>query len=436
MENKKNLIFSILGIILVLLLGVCGEIGYISYELIRTYRSSEYAELALKSEKKTDPNNIIAVPTTPEELRAGFMEVAEQTSKLRELPYNESDVLFQFISESELRAKMESEDPSMEEDAGLGDDDLLWKAFRVIPYEMNLTEVLKEYYTQEVLGFYDQTESKFYIVSDIPKLTLDNKVTISHEFTHFLQDKAFNFDAIEATIDPMVEGNEDIYQAYLALVEGDATLTMFFYLQSLGIKAYEEYLSDIGSSDIDIKIPRIIEESIGFQYNSGMLFTLWLYQETYDFSLINAAFSNIPSSTEQILHPEKYLGADRDDPTPVTITASELSIMETTLGTGFRQVYTKYSIGELDTMLILQDFMDDEIAKEAAAGWDGNATAFYLKDETHEYSIYWKSVWDSVSEAHEFLDAIDIYTEEAGHSSVNTKLDGTVTHVLIYGDLN
>jgi hypothetical protein len=90
-----------------------------------------------------------------------------------------------------------------------------------------------------------------------------------------------------------------------------------------------------------------------FPYEEGMMFASDLYRAG-GFPLVDGAFAHPPRSTEQILHPERYLAGDQ--PRPVATPKAP---------TGYTLV-TSDTLGELDTRTLLSRCMDPAVANRAA----------------------------------------------------------------------
>jgi len=112
-----------------------------------------------------------------------------------------------------------------------------------------------------------------------------------------------------------------------------------------------------------------------------------------------------PASTEQIMHPEKYLG-DRDDPTPVVLAG-----LDAELGAPWHRIDEDVA-GEFIVHVWLQHYLDDETAARAAAGWDGDRYHLYEHEETKHVTFVFLSVWDSQADTQEFLEAYQRILEE------------------------
>jgi len=62
--------------------------------------------------------------------------------------------------------------------------------------------------------------------------------------------------------------------------------------------------------------PAYIQESVLFPYGYGAAFLQKIWAQNPSWDSVNKIYSDLPSSTEQIMHPEKYYGT-RDEPKPV-----------------------------------------------------------------------------------------------------------------------
>src|SRR4030081_2667247 len=74
-------------------------------------------------------------------------------------------------------------------------------------------------------------------------------------------------------------------------------LRALLFLKSLGSTA-------MASQELD-KAPRALRESLLFPYQEGTDWTRSLYKQG-GWDRVSKAFTELPQSTEQILHPEKY----------------------------------------------------------------------------------------------------------------------------------
>jgi hypothetical protein len=124
-----------------------------------------------------------------------------------------------------------------------------------------------------------------------------------------------------------------------------------------------------------------------------MMFVSDLYRAG-GFPLVDAAFADPPTTSEQILHPQKYL----DGEGARTVKAPKVP-------SGWSGVVSDV-LGELDTRILLGRCLDKATAQKAAAGWSGDRFAIF---ETNEKAVAmaWVSAWDTEADAKEMEAALN-----------------------------
>jgi hypothetical protein len=136
--------------------------------------------------------------------------------------------------------------------------------------------------------------------------------------------------------------------------------------------------------------PMVIQESMLFPYLSGADFVQRFKEKKGKANPL----TNIPRSTEQILHTDAYFGTPPDEPSVITLPPVH----------GATKVYEN-DLGEFGTRLfIYQHVKDEQTAARAAMGWDGDR--YVVVKNASGSGIIWASVWDSTVEAAEFSDAM------------------------------
>ena len=112
---------------------------------------------------------------------------------------------------------------------------------------------------------------------------------------------------------------------------------------------------------------------------------------------MSKSFTNLPQSTEQILHPEKYFVHE----TPVKVALPNIGL---SLGRGWRRIESDVN-GEWSLYLILDQFLKSSPdSKRAAAGWGGDRYAVY-ENQRGQVVYVAVSAWDTEKDAREFFDA-------------------------------
>jgi hypothetical protein len=151
-------------------------------------------------------------------------------------------------------------------------------------------------------------------------------------------------------------------------------------------------LAELDTSELD-NAPPFISGTLLFPYDQGATFVTALYEEG-GWELVNEAYTNVPQSTEQILHPEKYLGGEA----PIEVTVND----------PIPALGENWEILEVNTFgeYIVQLFLDSgEVrpsdATDAAKGWGGDQYVVAGTDD--ETALVWSTEWDTEADAQEFF---------------------------------
>ncbi len=306
------------------------------------------------------------------------------------------DVVETFITRDQLRTNLirdiEKDYPKEEAER---DAVLYWLMRLSKDRTLDLHQLFIDLYTENIAGYYDSTENKLFVLGDQKELSPQARETLAHEFVHSLQDQHYDLDKLLPEDSP----DDDRSTAIRSLVEGDATLAGYMYAYKHFTKeefqAMLEESSNNPSTVIDT-VPTYIRDSLLFPYDSGASFVSKLIEEG-GFDRVNRALEDPPISTEQVLHPEKYLQTPRDVPLPVTIPP-----LTSTLGSGWTFKHSS-TLGEFDFAEILKENGAGAPA-DAADGWGGGEYDLYQNGNSA--LLFIDSRWDTASEANEFYNAM------------------------------
>lgn len=257
-------------------------------------------------------------------------------------------------------------------------------------------------YTEGVAGFYDTDKKFFYEVIGGTEPIFWRKVTCIHELTHALQHQHFPevFELMEAN-----ETNDDEALAFLTLIEGDATFMTQAYLMNKMGGLTEEERSELmnyamGRIQEGPQLDPLIEKIMNFPYFQGLDFVFNLYLRE-DLQGINNAFLNPPTTTEQVMHPEKYLEGEIGR--KVSLPSKPIRNQA-----GWR-VIDENVFGEAMIYLVLSYHLSEEEARSSAEGWNGDRYAYYENES--DYLLISKQRWDSREDALEFYNSWYNFTE-------------------------
>jgi hypothetical protein len=267
---------------------------------------------------------------------------------------------------------------------------------RLVPSPaIDFYETSTDLYSDDILGYYDHYSKELYVVTDRPlELNAESKVTLAHEFVHSLQDQHYKL----AKIWPTNAKDRDRNLAIQSLVEGDATLSGYAYAANyMSGKDYSSLFDKkTVSKEVENRTPPYLSTMTIFPYTAGTAFAVKLI-DVARFSTVNLALQDPPRSTEQIMHPEKFLQTPADQPIAVG-----LPDLAGPLGQGWELKETN-TLGEFDLnmMLRLNGASDPD---KGADGWGGGKFAMYKLAQ--EVMVYSATTWDTLNDASQFMGAM------------------------------
>jgi hypothetical protein len=270
-------------------------------------------------------------------------------------------------------------------------DERLYRRLGLLEGDQSLGDVFVDLLESQVAGLYDPLTKSLYVLSKEGGVGPVEQVFYSHEYDHALQDQHFDLTALLEGLD----GESDQQLARQAVVEGDAYVLMTRwlteYLDPAGLAEVIAASTDPEALEALADIPPIVQAQILFAATQG---TQWAISQQLagGWEAIDAAFADPPSSTEQIIHPEKW--ASREPPVDVALPDD----LEDRLGAGW-QVALEDTFGEYQTGVWLGDD-----GAQAAAGWGGDRMVM-VEGPDSTWGIGWQTTWDTVADADEFTDA-------------------------------
>jgi hypothetical protein len=215
---------------------------------------------------------------------------------------------------------------------------------------------------------------------------------LAHEITHALQDQ--NHPLFEMGIE--APDNWDRGLAAMAVIEGDATLAMSEYLVEYGspwsILTDLPAMLTMDQSKFNAA-PPAIQQSVLFPYMGGMAFLTALsrQQQFYreDAHWRSAILENPPISSEQVMHPEKYLADEKP------------AVIEPLPEPEGQEVIQNVA-GEFGIAMLLEPAVGKARAGEAAAGWDGDRLLISQTPDLKRRELHWVTRWDNPKDAAQF----------------------------------
>jgi len=334
---------------------------------------------------------------------------------LRRLPFR-TEVKRDVTNRTDLKAVLLKELDEDQTPAEFRTGELGFKALGLIPRDLDWKATMVRVYSEEIAAFYDPKTKTMHLIRESEEQPKpvgflesllgrkagfdkdENKTVIAHELTHALADQHYDLDAMQEK----VKKDDDRSMALSALIEGEATLAM------LGSQSNDwdgSKTAAFPAADLDRlfslmipfmpmasgaglrEAPPILSESLIFPYFRGLVFCAKLTNKG-GWKAVDAAYAQPPQSTEQILHPEKYL--DQPDP-PTAVDLGSLNA-----GIGWSEV-GRNVLGEFQTGILLRRHG----GKPIAAGWDGDRYAVF-EGPDGKLGLAWLTTWDTVDDARDF----------------------------------
>lgn len=270
-----------------------------------------------------------------------------------------------------------------------------YRALGLIEPEVDLVQAAFDSQTDIMLGYYTPKEKVMVIIAESVNMFSEEEMTFAHEYVHALQDYHFDLNQV---LSAQLSG--DALLAARSLPEGDARLVEDLFTQQ-----------NIRQEELEYNIYRYlfqehpqlagVSPALGiftyFPYTAGEYFVLYLFiQGGYSWDLVNGAYQKLPVSSEQVMHPEKYLAGEA--PTPVN-----LPDLGPVLGNDWREI-DQDVLGEAGFLVWLVDRVDQLTASNGAAGWDGDRYTLWV-DPAGRPLLAESSIWASEAEAAEFAEA-------------------------------
>lgn len=296
---------------------------------------------------------------------------------------------------------------------------------------------------EQVIAFYDDRAHAVHARRP-STLSADERGTatlvLAHEIGHALQHDNFPIPEIRRIDD------DDTFLASMALLEGDAMLVMLAYASneervplkrtlvraddSIARGALDDYLGDAADSRRLLAASPIVRERLLFPYLAGMRFMGALHRAG-GFALVNRAYSQPPVTTEQVIHPEKYLAGEAAIPVEAPAAPP-----------GFERLASG-RMGELQLRITLERCSSREQARTASAGWGGDAYSI-VRDRDGRVALLWATAWDDEQQAIEFEQAagktVRCWTQSSGVEAAvlrgEARLERRGSHVAIVRGLD
>lgn len=275
-------------------------------------------------------------------------------------------------------------------------DNIEWSLLGILAPGGDILEIQLEMLGEDILGFYNQNEKTMFVIDGGDSGVGMLKFVLTHEYVHALQDDAFDLGAIDEAIGTH---NFDASRAFTALVEGDASLAgVVAFFEVVTQEELTEFLMAPARppGSVPSRARTFLEELLGFSYTAGQVFVERLIQ-VGGWERVDAAYTDLPVSTEQILYPDKYLTGELPEDVEVP-DLSESALL------GWRE-QRRNVMGAFFLDLLFGGFVPGNLAD----GWGGDEYVIY--EDGMDNLLILKMRWDPPA-ADLFWDNATIFLQE------------------------
>jgi hypothetical protein len=254
-----------------------------------------------------------------------------------------------------------------------------------VNYSVDILQTRKRILLENVGGVYNEKTRELLALDSYRHIDYINSMILIHELRHAIQDS--HFDLSLKLAQRNYSDFDDRKLALLAAIEGDASFVM---VQCGELDAGVLTSSDNAEALLSFtpapkpallyREPDVIKHLILMPYIDGLRFVNGVFKKK-KWRGVNRILRRPPISTEQILHPIKYL--KKEKPIEVTIQYQP---------EGY-PLYHSGVVGEYLLNILLKPVNQDTIF-DAAQGWGGDRYHIYSNKEKKAYFFVWESEWD------------------------------------------
>ncbi|MCA9595260.1 MAG: hypothetical protein KC776_18205 [Myxococcales bacterium] len=348
-----------------------------------------------KSTTKNSSDHLVSPGAEPRSADEVVARALADVALRRELPAK-GPVKGKTISRDEMvahvRDQIHSEIPKDVMDA---QNELLF-SIGVVPADFDYEASILVLMGSELAGFYEPKDKTMYLAEDL--VGMEAHATLAHELVHALQDQHYD-------LGKRIKFREDAtdeQSAVHALAEGDATSAMLDEMLAVQGRTALDLPEDMigmetrGSMAVapgSASVPGLIKRSVIAPYVDGVRFVHW-GRRRGGWAEVDRIWQSPPTTTEQLLHPKKYLAHEA---------GVDVKVPPAPAG-GPKQVIYRDIQGEESVRLLFEEWMPRRTAETAATGWGGDRVAVFR--EGGNVAMAWHLRYDDEASAKEGLVAM------------------------------
>ncbi len=346
----------------------------------------------------------------PDEWDERVADLAAFVERERGLEFDHP-VTVEFLTEDEYsdRARVDEGMLADEDRQAMEESGTVLEALGLVPVDIDMFDTSNEMADTGTLAFYDPvTES---VTVRGTEMTTSLEVTLVHELVHVAQDQAFDL------TQPPPDESSGAYEAFDALVEGDAVRIELAYVDSLSADEqdayWDDYSADYEEAEADLgDVPTALQAMFAAPYVLGQPI-VDLIAEGGGNDAVDEAFGDPPGSSEHLFDPRSYFGDD----TPVDVDEPEIP-------PGGDEIGEADSLGATTLFVMLSERIDPLVALTATDGWGGDMSVAYR--EGGRTCVRADLVGDTPTDTDEIARALQAWADAgpAGAASVDAGEEG------------
>jgi hypothetical protein len=359
-------------------------------------------------------------PFTAEET-ARLHEIRDGVARIRGLAVNE-DIGEGVVTEADLRAYTERAFAGLDAEARnqLRIYELVWRLMRMIEPDDDFEDALISANSDQVAGLYVPKEKRLAIVAGQKDGGKFEEFIMAHEYVHSFQDKVIDLVAYHEKEEEAE--NTERATTMSCVLEGDASVAAIQYMTDKYQGTSWTAELDSGDDEDEEDLPPALQRYSEFDYNQCLSFVLTI-QLLQGWDGVNKLLENPPVSTEQILHPEKYIAGEA---------AQDVSLLslDDVLGSGW-SLLEGADYGEFDVYnYLLTAGVAEPQAQAGAKGWGGGKMQVYTQggDQPKNVLVHIALQWDTPADLNEYRQHLGWAIDHLGYEAVSRKsADGSWT---------
>jgi len=299
-------------------------------------------------------------------------------------------VAFESITREQINRYLQDRIKEVTKPAELRAEELTLKKFGFVPDSFDLKKNTIDLLTEQAAAFYDFHRKKLFI-SDWAQTSMRD-VALIHELAHALADQSFSLEKFTKK----VEQDSEKSLARQAVVEGQAMwLTNAVVARRTGRTKAKREGDDDGSEPsgkfpVFDQAPLYIRENLIFPYSAGERLQEAVYEKRHQLALADV-FRDPPTSTQQVLHPDKYF-AHTHPALPILPKDPK----------GVKR-FAEGVMGELDHSVLLRQYASSDEAQEIAPKLAGSQYRLLEGKKNKRVELVYASAWSDAPTAQRFF---------------------------------